>query len=121
MELLNKVAAATEFLNESNSYEVIESNLLALKAVEKDLKVEIARLLKDPIYEPAITPGIKTNFDAYLLKNWPYFTRPDYDNDALKILFAILNDFPSVMANTYLNQKRTLLNYQVELEKGKQD
>ncbi|MEO6721055.1 MAG: M48 family metallopeptidase [Ferruginibacter sp.] len=119
MGFATRMIEATQFLHVTNSYEVIESSLAALKEVEKEFKQEISKLLKEQLYEPAITRAINDNFNAYLLKNWRYFTRPEYDNDSLKIMFTAMSDFQLVMSETFLNRKRVLLNYQVDLEDHK--
>ena len=71
--------------------------------------------MADEQYESNLTGEIKTNFENYLNNRRSYFIRPDYNQDALDLLYLAVNNFYTVIANDWFNAKKSLLEYQASL------
>ena len=106
----------TSFVQYTNPYDTIESNFAALAPTEKNLKDEMARLLQDVDHLPQITSEIKDSLEKYCSLTTNYFTRPSYNDDALKIMYAAVGNYHTVISDTLFVVKQSLLEYQAGLE-----
>lgn len=118
LEQYTKMLEAADFIQFSNEFEVIENKIMHLNNQEKKFKPKIEEFLSEEIYQQAISPEIRNHFTDYLSKDWVYFNRTKYDDDALNVLFNSLNGYHFVLSETYFLIKKNLLDYQAELEKG---
>ena len=75
--------------------------------------------MEDSKYENDITKRVKTIFDLYLSKKWPYFGNEKYFDKNLEILFSALNTYNFLLSRGYFYIKQKLLNYQLELNEMK--
>lgn len=115
LELYNKLDEATNFISVSTPFEEIEINLKKVYKLEIELRVEINKLLECNLLQKEITIDIKECFDKYLMKNWVYFNNNEYDNEAIKIFYAALNNFKYLSSQNYLVHKLDLLNFQISI------
>jgi len=114
-EQYKKMLDASDFVQSTNHIEVIENKIMHLNRAEKDFKTRIEELLKEEIYQGAISPEIRQHFTDYLSKDWMYFFRTKYDDDALNVLFTSINDYRFVLSETFFALKKELLDYQAGL------
>ncbi|WP_421799776.1 M48 family metalloprotease [Haliscomenobacter sp.] len=108
-----------QFIQEETPFNVIENNLRLFQEWEEKLKTALEQMLKEPIYQAAISPELSAYFQQYCEKQWQYFIHPEYQDDALAVLFACINGYGTVLQDTYFYLKKDLLNFQVELEENK--
>ncbi len=109
----------TSFIRFKTSFSIIEENLKKLNDMEHEFKKQIEEILSEEIYQCEIKPEIREDFNKYLADKREYFNRPKYNNDALALMFKNIQNFQTVISQTYRNLKRNLLEYQAELEKNK--
>ena len=111
---------ATSFLQVAIPFEVIKQEIRALRKQERFFKEHINQLQAQAIHKPELTAEITAAFEAYLSKNWIYFTDTAYDQNALEVLFSALDLYRTVLLKTYFRVKKELLAFMVELENGTQ-
>ncbi len=109
----------TCFIRFKTTFSVIEENLKKLNDTEHEFKKQIEMILSEEIYQCEIKSEIREDFNKYLVDKREYFNRPKYNNDALALMFKNMQNFQTVISQTYLNLKRNLLEYQAELETNK--
>lgn len=110
-----QMAQATAFIYQKTPHDAILNNLEKLSDLETGFKKEIDLILNSELNKPFITNEMKDNFDKYLSRKWIYFAIPNYYNDILDILMKSISDFQIVIAKTYFNAKKELLDYQLSL------
>ena len=115
-DLYSKMVNETAFIQHTTPFETIENNLSVIAEIEKDFKAEIKRLLEDCEHLPQITPEIKDSLKKYLFLTKAYFIRPDYNDEALDIMFTAVRNYYTVISNTIFHLKKSLLEYQANLE-----
>lgn len=108
-----------QFIQEETPFNVIENNLRLFQEWEAKLKVAIGLMLEEPVYQASLTSELKENFKQFCEKQWQYFIHPEYQEDALTVLFTSINGYGTVLQDTYFNLKKDLLNLQVDLEENK--
>lgn len=116
LELYNKIINETQFLQYTTPFETIELNFEKMLPIEKELKAEIGKIMADEQYQPSLTEEVKMIFNNYLNNRISYFSRPDYNQEALNILYAAVNNFYTVISTTLFNTKKALLEYQATLQ-----
>lgn len=115
IEILNEVYNLTFFVNQSNSYETIEANMRSLNVKETEFKKVVAELLENPDYVAENNTAANEIFTAYINLNDPYFIKPDYNDEALGILFNCLNNYNAAVYNVLFNLKKDFLDFQGSL------
>lgn len=115
-ELYGKLVESTSFIQETTPFDTIATNLVDLQQHEKKLKEEMHLLLQDPLHLAQITNEIRESFEKYLSQEWIYFNKPNYNNDALDVLFGALRNYHTVITHTCFKYKKSLLDYQAGLE-----
>lgn len=84
-------------------------------AFEKRFKAELTATLKDELYQKAITPEVKIQFEAYLDKDLSYFDGTEYDNEAIMSKNSILFAYFSVLQRSCFLSHKTVLDFQISL------
>ena len=115
IKLYSTMIDETQFLQHTTPYDTIEQNFEKLMPIENELKNEINNIMVDEQHQPYLSNEIKEEFDKYLKNARSYFLRPEYDQEALDLLYAALNNFYTVVSNTAFNTKKSLLEYQAGL------
>lgn len=110
-----KLFVATRFIYEQTTLEEITVKLKELAAIEIEFRSLIRGFLSDSIYQPVLTPAIRSDFEKYLEKELNYFVINEYDNDHLRIFFAAMNQFQNTLSKSFLYQKKSLLEFQANL------
>lgn len=105
----------TGFMSEVHAFRVIEGFLTTIYRLEKPFKEEIADILNNPLFEKELTTEIKEVFSTYLSKDWEYFRISEYNNKAVEQLFNALRLYQYLLSQLIFNNKKALLDYQVEL------
>jgi hypothetical protein len=82
---------------------------------EKRFKAELTATLKDELYQKAITPEVKIQFEAYLDKDLSYFDGTEYDNEAIMSKNSILFAYFSVLQRSCFLSHKTVLDFQISL------
>lgn len=113
MTLINTFNASVAFINVVTPFEQIKMNLLELGLVEKDIKSELRKLMKDPMMEGEVTLEMKEVLEEYLSQDWVYFTGQSYRDEKLQLLFSAVNNFNYLVNRKYFLVKLDLLNYQM--------
>lgn len=103
------------FSYEQNQLDEISKRMKNYYAFEKRFKVELAATLHDELYQKAITPEIKTQFEAYLDKDLSYFDGSQYDNEAIITKNNILFTYYSVLQRSYFLNHKAILDFQISL------
>jgi len=106
-----------QFLNVITPYDEIKSNFDRIKSKEDFLKQEIKSLLADDLLQSEITSDIRENLEKYTSKSWQYFSKDSYFEDSLNLLYSAMYNYSFLISRRYFLLKKTLLNYQEELEK----
>ncbi|PZW42736.1 Zn-dependent protease with chaperone function [Mesonia algae] len=114
-EVYTVLSDALQFINYTTPIEQIESNLIGVKKIEKQLKSEIHILLDNDLYQAAMSKEIKDNFDLYLSRDWKYFGNERYYDDHLETLFTAMSNYAFLLSQRYFLLKKHLLNYQAQL------
>jgi len=115
IEIYNQLLMETAFLQQTTTYEKIESNFIKITATEKLLKDAIQLFFRTEPYAKNITEESSKIFNTYLSKDWIYFDRPVYDEKALQVLFDAANSYQFVLAKTYISVKKVLLDFMASL------
>lgn len=115
-EIFIKLINASNFIQETTPFERIEQNLKSLKKVEIEFKKLIKEILDEDIFQSELTAEMKEMFHKYISKDWIYFNKPEYNNDALNILFTSMSNFQLVSNKTYFKIKKELLEYFEKVE-----
>ncbi|MDI1307262.1 MAG: M48 family metalloprotease [bacterium] len=115
IELYSNLLNSTHFFHIVTPIEQINSNLIELKKLEKELKKEISNILNQEIYSTEITERIKENFEKYLAEDWVYFSNQKYIEHELQILFTSINDYNYLLSRGYFLTKKDLLNLKNKL------
>lgn len=118
-EIFFQLTNALQFINTELPFDEIRANFLKMELLEEKFKNEIKSMLEDSKYENDITKRVKTIFDLYLSKKWPYFGNEKYFDKNLEILFSALNTYNFLLSRGYFYIKQKLLNYQLELNEMK--
>ncbi|MEJ7766587.1 MAG: M48 family metallopeptidase [Chitinophagaceae bacterium] len=113
--LYNKMIDETQFLQHTTSYDTIEQNFEKLLPMEKELKMEIGSILVNEKHQRNLTDEIKAIFENYLDNERSYFSRPEYNQQAIDRLYAGITNFYTVISNTLFDTKKSLLEYQSSL------
>ena len=66
-------------------------------------------------HQASLTDDIRKHFDHYLTNEKAYFTRPEYDQETLNMMYAAVTNFYTVISTTLFNLKKSLLEYQAGL------
>ncbi len=115
VELFTKMVNAVQFTHQTNAFEIIEQNMDRLKLEEKPFKEQIQTIIETTCYQSVLTEETKENLTKYTSKNWLYFIRPKYDDDALNVLFNAINGYQEVIYKAYFKIKKELLQVFEEL------
>ncbi|WMJ72125.1 M48 family metallopeptidase [Cytophagaceae bacterium ABcell3] len=115
-ELYNKITEATEFINFTTPFEVIQKNLKALALLEVELKNHISDILNNESYSPEVNEDARKAFEEYLSRNLTYFYETEYNELALHTLFSALGNFIFVANQVHFSKKQVLLNYMLSLK-----
>jgi Zn-dependent protease with chaperone function len=113
-----KLMNASNFINHTNTFDIIEQNIITLKDVETSFKKHVKDMLEMEIFQSELTSDMKESFLKYISEDWTYFYRPKYDDDTLNILFSALNNFHILLSKSYFKVKKDLLNYFEELKES---
>ena len=109
----------THFMQEVTPYQAIEENLKWLEPFEQKLKSYMAEMLELDIYRSTLTDDAQQAFDKYLSKKWEYFRNPNYVEAALEVFSEAMKQYEYMLTHTFVNMKKALLEFKVQLEKGK--
>lgn len=118
IEYAKRLSSAIDFIKVTTPFNEIESNLVQVYALEKDFKTEIRGLLADPLFQDAfnkLKKEIREDLKKYLSRQYIYFTKPDYDNDALQVLYAAIHHYYNVLYRAFFLKKKDLLQFQMQL------
>ncbi len=115
VELFTKMVNAVQFTHQTNAFEIIEQNMDRLMLEEKPFKEQIQTIIETTFYQSLLTEETKENLTKYTSKNWLYFIRPKYDDDALNVLFNAINGYQEVIYKAYFKIKKELLQVFEEL------
>lgn len=107
----------TAFIQEQTPFEIIEQKMGPLKESEEAFKEAILNLSANPAYARAFDTNTKEVFDKYLEKDHSYFTKPDYDDYALKTLVNAMDHYRYVLAQAYFLAKKSFLDLEAGLVK----
>lgn len=103
------------FSYEQKQRDEINKLLKNYYAFEKRFKAELTATLEDELYQNAITPEVRTQFEAYLDKDLSYFDGIEYDNEAIISKNTILFAYFSVLQRAYFLNHKTVLDFQITL------
>lgn len=111
----------TQFFQEQTSYDQIEANMAGVKEAEHAFKQAIGEIRVHPACMEEISEARAAALDAYVSKDWVYFTRPDYDEAALKVYYDAMNAVYSILEDARVRCKRNILDKLVELHHASED
>lgn len=114
-ETYMKLAVATQFFYNETPMEVIHTNLMELKPIEAEYKTIIRSLINSSVFEREISGEIKEKLELYLSKEWIYFSRATYNNEALELMNECRNLFNGILSKAIFRVKKELLSFQVGL------
>lgn len=112
IDIYVKMMNGLAFIQQSTPFDVIEKNFVDLKIIEKNLKEEIKQFLSDSVKHNVLTSEIRSAFETYLAKDRQYFFKEKYNDEALSILYRVLNFYPLVLSKIYFIVKKDLIDYQ---------
>ncbi|KAB2810069.1 M48 family metallopeptidase [Phaeocystidibacter luteus] len=114
-ELTNKMFKSLEFSTQQLEPYQIEAGFRAYRPVELKFKKEVSKLLEAKELLPNISEEIWKDFNEFVEKKWSFFNGRSYNEENLRRLYMILNDFMPVSIELYEVKKRKLLNYMDEI------
>ncbi|MBF6642022.1 M48 family metalloprotease [Flavobacterium sp. J49] len=103
------------FSYEQNQIEDINNRMSNYYVFESKFKAELKETIADELYQKAITPEFKTQFEAYLDKDLSYFDGAQYDNEAIITKNNILFAYFSVLQRSYFLNHKAILDFQISL------
>ena len=110
-----KLAVATQFFYNETPMEVVHKNLMELKPIEAEYKTIIRSLINSSLFEREVSGEIKEKLELYLSKEWIYFNRAAYNNEALELMNECRNLFSSILSKAIFRVKKELLSFQAGL------
>lgn len=114
-ELLNKLIAATEFINVTTKLEAIPNYLSEVKPLEYDFKESIKNIVENDVYSQHIDKEAKEALQKYLLQEAAYFTGESYNEEALQTLFIAMQYYNTVNDDLLFKLKKDFLDFQAGL------
>jgi hypothetical protein len=111
-----ELRGAASFMSYELPYEEIEKGMGTMKEAEAKFRVQLAALLADPYFQFSIHDERRKIFTDYLEKDRTYFTRPQYDEEALAFYYSAMNECYDVLVETRSNAKREILDTMQKLE-----
>lgn len=108
---------ASQFIQEQTPYEQIEANMAGVLEAERPFKASISEIMAHPLCKGDISNEQLNNMESYLSRDWVYFTRPEYDDAALKVFYDAQNAVYSVLEDARATCKRRILDKMVELHR----
>ncbi len=113
-----KAMSALEFITVQLPPEQIKQYFEELEPLEYKIKNCIQKLCYNKDFKEMIQNGVKESFEQYLSKTWIYFGDQVYNQEALDVLIAALNNFAYVLSKGYFLYKKRLLDYKAVLLEG---
>ncbi|BAV08535.1 Zn-dependent protease with chaperone function [Filimonas lacunae] len=104
-----QVGEACNFINVDRAIEIVEKNIRILTTEERPFKQQVTEILTSPSYQSLLTPAIKEVLEKYVQKDWVYFSRPSYNNEALETLFTSIQYMQYLISKHYFVVKKDLL------------
>jgi Zn-dependent protease with chaperone function len=108
-EAMIALRKATHFMSEETPFYIIEQNIRFMLEPEKKFKLEVEKMLSDPLYLADMSEEEKVILKTFNNRFWKYFEDQRYNDQAVENLFASINVFSSVLNRCYLKTKKQLL------------
>jgi Peptidase family M48 len=102
----------SSFMHETTPYDEIDRQLEKMKESEQEFRIHVKELLSIPGYSNFMTQEQKQQFESFVSGELVYFTRPEYNDEALKLLFDCINNYYQVVSERYYFLKNELLKFQ---------
>lgn len=110
-----KMINNTAFLYETTPFTIIEKNLVTLKVIEKEFKIQIQDVLGNDNYSDALSPEMQDNFSKYAAEDLVYFIGQEYHESKLEILFKAIHDYNDVLSKSFFKAKKEFLDFKSTL------
>jgi Zn-dependent protease with chaperone function len=117
LDIIIQCGEATRFMHDSLSLGIIKERLAELKEIEQRLKKEIGRFLEADKQGNFLNDAVRKDFSTYLERDYVYFPDAAFLDDEVRILFGAMGSFQLAMPRYYLHIKKSLLVFQLSLEK----
>lgn len=114
-ELYVQLMSGLSFVAERTGYEQIQINFTALKPREEQLKQELSSMLQDTLYGESLNDASRQRIRAYINNSNEYFSGTAYNDESLELLYAALRSYLQLLQKGFLETKRRLCSYQVQL------
>lgn len=116
VERIESMFEKLQFVSRDLTPDAIIEHLKSVGSTETALRSEMRQVIDIPELLPIITTEIKESIEQYLSKKWHYFNGATYDNNALQLLSAALNNYNYLLSRGFFVLKKELLDYQEQLE-----
>lgn len=118
-ELLDKVVKGINSLNSATSYASAVAATGQLASTEKELRLELTRLMSSELVQDHITEQIRKSVDQYTSEELSYIVgnaeSASYNETNLNILFENIEIFGFLVAKEYFASYKRILDLQVDL------
>lgn len=110
-----KFSNSTGFISQTLEFQIIEGYMNELLSQEILYKEMLRVTFEMNEFKAQLKPEASEVLEKYLANTYTYFTRPEYNNDALKIMFESMNHFANALIALRIKSKRNLLDLYVSV------
>ena len=115
LEIYLDMIKSMQFISQFQSYSTIEENMSEFKEKEKIFREKFENIINNEICRHSFDPEKIRKVEKYLSKDWEYFKKPNYDDEALSVLEESIYLFYNIGSQTPAAVLKDLLDYQIFL------
>lgn len=113
LEMYLDMIKSMQFISQFQSYSTIEENMSEFKEKEKIFREKFGSIINNESCRHSFDPEKIRKVEKYLSKDWEYFKKPNYDDEALSVLEESIYLFYNICSQTPAAVLKDLLDYQI--------
>lgn len=114
-DIYSEFSKISDFINSTNSPEMIEYYFKKVAHLEVNLRAEIKNILADDLYQADIDAETREMLEKYISREWTYFVKPEFEQNNFNLLFAVVDCYHYLISKNYFAVKKDLLAFQHQL------
>jgi len=115
LDLYLDMIKSMQFISQFRSYDKIEENMVEFKEKEKIFREKFITIINNESCRRSFDAEKIRKVEKYLSKDWEYFKRPNYNDEALSVLEESIYLFYDICSQTPSAVLKELLDYQITL------
>ncbi|WP_300670109.1 M48 family metallopeptidase [Soonwooa sp.] len=108
-KIYTEIDNALQFVSQRTQDDTIKKNFEIIKPLESELKINLRKILANPLYDNQILQLNRKDLEHYVDNTLVYFHNGEYFTDNLKMLFLANNEYARLLTRTYFLHKKDLL------------